>query len=66
MERYVDAHIGGGSVPVVLDRWTGKVVDRFATEIGAEHAARMLNNGACYVDPHAPVGCHVMPYHVAA
>lgn len=36
-------------------------VDTFMTDSGARHAARMLNAGGCTVNPHAPVGCRIMP-----
>ena len=37
------------------------LVDKYRTRSGAEHAARLLNNGVARIEWHAVLGCHVQP-----
>jgi hypothetical protein len=56
-------HVGINGLPLhrVLDRQTGQHVDTFRSRCAAEHAARMLNTGACTVEPHNVTGCRIVP-----
>jgi hypothetical protein len=37
------------------------LVDVYRTRSGAEHAASLLNRGVARVEPHAVLGCRVVP-----
>lgn len=53
--------IAGNGLHVWRVHREGEYLDTFMTDSGARHAARMLNSGACSVNPHAPVGCRILP-----
>lgn len=38
---------------------SGRVLDTLRTESGAEHALRLLDSGAAYIDTGATLGCRV-------